>query len=351
MADESYEWLDLETAERLLRGESLEAVDPADRDQAERLAKTLEALTAEPAPTSGGLPGEEAALAAFRKVRADRTDDWVSPAARGRHRTGAGRTDAGLVRIGTPDAEAGRPRRRRPAHLALAAVLAVGMVGGVAAAAGTGVLPHFGDGQPEPGASVSAAATPDRPFVSPSAPQVAPSPENSPSGGAGSRDTAGGDTGAAPGTGSDGPGAGSRRDWSGSASACRDMRDGKNLDPTRKRSLEGAAGGTSRVWKYCKGVLSGTDTRGDAKSGPDDRNGDGNGDGKGEDTGSRDDNDKSGHGDRDGHGNGNDHHDGQFTSPRKNHHAPDGGTSGAPLASPGATMSPTPWPSPSYSAI
>ncbi|MBW8819906.1 MAG: hypothetical protein JF598_17195, partial [Streptomyces sp.] len=240
---------------------------------------------------------------------------------------------------------------RRPAHLALAAVLAVGMVGGVAAAAGTGVLPHFGDGEPEPGASVSAAATPGRPFVSPSAPQVAPSPENSPSGGAGSRDTAGGDTGAAPGTGSDGPGAGSRRDWSGSASACRDLRDGKNLDPTRKRSLEGAAGGTSRVWKYCKGVLSGADTRGDAKSGPDDRNGDGNGDGKGEDTGSRDDNDKSGHGDRDGHGNGNDHHDGQFTSPRKNHHAPDGGTSGAPLASPGATMSPTPWPSPSYSAI
>jgi hypothetical protein len=344
MADESYEWLDLETAERLLRGESLEAVDPADRDQAERLAKTLEALTAEPAPTSGGLPGEEAALAAFRKVRADRADDWVSPAARSRHRTGAGRTDAGLVRIGTPDAGTGRPRRRRPAHLALAAVLAVGMVGGVAAAAGIGVLPHFGDGEPEPGASVSA-ATPDRPFVSPSAPQVAPSPENSPSGGAGSRDTAGGDTGAAPGTGSDGPGAGSRRNWNGSASACRDMRDGKNLDPARKRSLEGAAGGTSRVWKYCKGVLSGADTRGDAKSGPDDRNGNGNG--KGEDTGSKEDNDN----DKSGHGNGHGHHDGQFTSPRKNHHAPDGGISGAPLASPGATMSPTPLPSPSYSAI
>ncbi|MFL5999299.1 MAG: hypothetical protein ACJ736_34260 [Streptomyces sp.] len=347
MADESYGWLDLETAERLLRGESLEAVDAADRDHAERLAKTLEALTAEPAPTSGGMAGEEAALAAFRKVRADRADDWVSPAARGRHQAGAGRTDAGLVRIGAPDTGAGRPRRRRPAHLALAAVLAVGMVGGVAVAAGTGVLPHFGDGEPEPGASVSAAATPDRPFISPSAPQVAPSPENSPSGGAGSRDTAGGDTGTAPDTGSEGLGVRPRRDWNGSASACRDMRDGKNLDPTRKRSLEDAAGGTSRVWKYCKGVLSGADARGDAKSGSDNRDGDGKGDGKGEDTGNKEDNDKSGHGD----GHDNDHHDGQFTSPRKNRHAPEGGTSGAPLAAPGATMSPAPRPSPSYSAI
>ncbi|WP_329230445.1 hypothetical protein [Streptomyces canus] len=353
MADESYGWLDLETAERLLRGESLEAVDAADRDQAERLAKTLEALTAEPAPTSGGLPGEEAALAAFRKVRAARADDWVSPPARGLHRAGAGRTDAGLVRIGAPDTGAGRPRRRRPAHLALAAVLAVGMVGGVAVAAGTGVLPHFGDGEPEPAASVSAAVTPDRPLVSPSAPQVAPSPENSPSGGSGSRDTARGDTGAVPDTGSEGLGVRPRGDGNGSASACRDMRDGKNLDPARKRSLEDAAGGASRVWKYCRGVLSGADTRGDAKSAPDVRKGDG----KAEDTGNNDDNDRNGHGDRDGHGdrnghgNENGHGDGQFTSPGKNHHDPDGGTSGAPLASPGATMSPTPRPSPSYSAI
>jgi hypothetical protein len=347
MADESYGWLDLETAERLLRGESLEAVDAADRDHAERLAKTLEALTAEPAPTSGGLPGEEAALAAFRKVRSDRADDWVSPAARGRHRPGAGRTDAGVVRIGAPDAGAGRPRRRRPTHLGLAAVLAASMVGGVAVAAGIGVLPHLGDGEPEPAASVSAAATPDTPLVSPSAPQVAPSPENSPSGGAGSRDTARGDTGAAPDTRSEGPGVRPRRDWNGSASACRDMRDGKNLDPTRKRALEDAAGGTSRVWKYCRGVLSGADTRGEAQSAPDDRTGDGKGDGKGEDTGNSEDNDKSGPGDRNGHG----HTDGRFTSPRKNHHAPDGGTSGAPLASPRATMSPNPGPSPSYSAI
>ncbi|MFG2797789.1 hypothetical protein [Streptomyces pseudovenezuelae] len=350
MADERYRWLDLETAERLLRGESLEAVDEAARDQAERLAKTLDALTVEPAPTSDGLPGEEAALAAFRKVRVERADDWVSPPARGRHRTGTGSADAGLVRIGAPDAAPARPRRRRPAHLALAAVLAVGMVGGVAVAAGIGVLPHLGDGEPEPAATVSAAATPDRTRDSPSAPapEAVPSPEGSPSAGAGSRDTARGDTGTTPDKGSEGLGVRPRRDGNGAASACRDVRAGKKLDSHRERSLESAAGGASQVWKYCKGVLSGTGTRGDAQSAPDDRKGDG----KGEDTGDHEDGDKGGPGDGHGRGDGHGHHGNQFTSPRKNHHAPEGDTaSGAPLATSGATMSPEPAPSPSYSAL
>jgi hypothetical protein len=354
MADESYRWLDLKTAERLLRGESLEAVDEAARDQAERLAKTLDALTVEPAVTSGGVPGEEAALAAFRKVRADRADDWVSPPVPGRRRAGAASADAGLVRIGAPDA-AGRPRRRRPAHLGLAAVLAVGMVGGVAVAAGIGVLPRFGDGEPEPASTVSAAATPDRPRVSPStpAPEVAPSPEGSPSGGTGSRDTARGDTGAAPGTGSEDMGVRPDGDGNSAASACRDVRAGKKIDPARKHSLEGAAGGTSRVWKYCKGVLSGADTRGEAQAVPDDDKGDGKsgakGDGKGEDTGDHEDNGKSGG--RHGRDDGNGRDAGRFTSPRRNHHDPDGAISGTPLTSFGATMSPAPRPSPSYSAI
>ncbi|MFF4035339.1 hypothetical protein ACFYZ2_37325 [Streptomyces sviceus] len=353
MADESYRWLDLEAAERLLRGESLEAVDEAARDQAERLAKTLDALTVEPAPTSGELPGEEAALAAFRKVRAERSDDWVSPPARGRHRTGTGFADAGLVRIGAPDTGAGRPRRRLPAHLGLAAVLAVGMVGGVAVVAGIGILPHVGDGEPEPAATVSAAATPDGPRDSPSVspPQVVPSPGGSPSGGAGSRGTARGGTGAAPDKGSEGLGVRPRRDWNGATSACRDVRAGKKLDSTRERLLEGAAGGTSQVWKYCKGVLSGTGTR-DTESAPDDRKGDGKADGKGD----HEDNDKSGHGEGHGRGDGHGHHRNQFTSPRKNHHAPDGDTvSDAPLTTTGATMSPDPDPdpdpSPSYSAL
>ncbi|MEU1480084.1 hypothetical protein [Streptomyces sp. NPDC005760] len=368
MADESYGWLDPETAERLLRGESLEAVDGPARDQAERLAKTLDALTVEPAPTSGGLPGEEAALAAFRKVRADRADDWVSAPVRGRHRGGAGSSDAGLVRIGTSDKGAGRPRRSRPAHLGLAAVLAAGMVGGVAAAAGIGVLPHLGKGEPEPAVSVSAAASPDSPLVSPSpqAPGVVPSPEGSPSGGSGSRDTARGGTGAAPDTGSGGLGVRPRDDRNGAASACRDLREGKKLDSARRRALEGAAGGSARVWKYCQGVLSGAGTQGNPQSGPDDRKGDGKGDGRAEDTGDhedrdnndRDNNDRGGHdgrGGKNGRGGEDGHHGGEFTAPRKNHHGPDGGTSGtasdAPPTLTRATMSPDPRPSPSYSAL
>jgi hypothetical protein len=114
------------------------------------------------------------------------------------------------------------------------------------------------------------------------------------------------------------------------------------------------------VWKYCKGVLSGAGTQGDPQSAPDARKGDG----KGEDAGDHEDGDKSGHGGRDGRDgrdgrNGRDdkngHHGdrdgGRFTSPRKNHHAPDGGTSGAPLTTIRATMSPNPGPSPSYSAL
>ncbi|NEB22306.1 hypothetical protein G3I46_38390, partial [Streptomyces coelicoflavus] len=77
MADEQDEWLDRETAELLLRGESLEDLEstgPATRDRAGRLVAVLGALSAPPAPGDGELPGEAAALAAFRKVRAERAD-------------------------------------------------------------------------------------------------------------------------------------------------------------------------------------------------------------------------------------------------------------------------------------
>ncbi|MYR62806.1 extensin, partial [Streptomyces sp. SID625] len=71
MADEQYRWLDSDSAERLLRGEPLDTVDVTVRDQAERLARALDALAAEsvvhPAQAPAELPGEAAALAAFRK--------------------------------------------------------------------------------------------------------------------------------------------------------------------------------------------------------------------------------------------------------------------------------------------
>lgn len=333
-------WLNRETAELLLSGASLEAVDAADRDQAERLAKTLDALSVEP-PPGAELPGEATALAAFRKVRADRADDWIGDGigdrtggpAPGRrtvgHRTPGHRTrvpssgpsDAGLVRIGDPAdrADDPSPRRGRALRLGLAAALTVGMVGGVAAAVGIGFLPGVGDSEPDPAATVSAAATPNRPFVSPSPPaaQSEPRPDGAESdtGRQPPRDTA--REGSAPpgtGTGSEGrskqPGA-----WRGAPSACRDVRDGKNLNADRRRTLEGAAGGPSLVKDYCKGLLAAPNSA-DGSTGRSDndvRNGvrkDGRGDDEGGDRdrgrgrggdGDRDDRDR-GRGESDGHG-------------------------------------------------
>ncbi|MFF7891097.1 hypothetical protein ACFZDI_04000 [Streptomyces sp. NPDC007907] len=258
MADEQYRWLDRETAERLLSGEPLGAVEGAGRDQAEHLARTLGALSATPPLTSDELPGEAAAVAAFRKARAERADAAAARAdAAGRD--AAEVADAGLVRIGTPGdrgtVTVRPPRWARPVRLALAAALAVGMVGGVALAAGTGALKApFGEDEPHPGASVSASVThPERPLVSPSpsdAAQGGSTPDDAPGR---DRDERRDDAAAQP----DGPKArpGDRDEI---VSACRDLRDGRRPDPDRRRALLDAAGGL-RVWKYCKGVLSSGD--------------------------------------------------------------------------------------------
>ncbi|MFI5677992.1 hypothetical protein [Streptomyces cellulosae] len=272
MADEQYRWLDRETAERLLSGESLEGVGTAARDQAERLAKTLDALTVEPAPISGELPGEAAALAAFRKARVDRVDDWVSDRAGERaasgHRSGDRTADAVLVRIGGPERGGPRPRRGRTVRFGLAAALAVGMVGGVAA--GTGLLPtRFGETEPDPTASVSAAATPNGPAVSPSSgttPRDEPSSDAG-TGPGGSHDTADGGSSPTPGatSGSEGRTGRPGRAWPGALPACRDMRDGKGLAAGRRHTLEFAAGGSLYVKKYCKELLAGSSSGNDGK--------------------------------------------------------------------------------------
>jgi hypothetical protein len=259
MADEQDRWLDRETAELLLRGESLEAVDADVRDKAERLAKTLGALSAPPSLTSAELPGEAAALAAFRAARQERDGERAAP---GRP-DDAQAPDAGLVRIGGRPGGARRSRWGRPVRFGLAAALAAGMVGGVAVAAGTGALrvPFAGTAEPEPGASVPPVVTPD-PLLSPSphatgeGGAVPDGATSGPSGGDAGREEARGGTPTERGPASDGGQADSGERWRGVASACRDLRDGKELDSARKRALEGVAGGSSRVWTYCKGVLA-----------------------------------------------------------------------------------------------
>ncbi|MEV5435722.1 hypothetical protein AB0K80_06755 [Streptomyces sp. NPDC052682] len=317
MADEQYRWLDRETAERLLSGEPLDAVDPAAREQAQRLARTLGALSAPP-PASEELPGEAAALAAFRAARAARGAAADTP---GRP-SGTQFSEAGLVRIGGPARTVRRPRWARPARLGLAAALTVGMVGSVAVAAGTGVLPtpSFVGGEPDPAASVSAEVTP------PGRPLLPPSPHDSAQGGGTSgapsgepsHGIAGGPDADEPSGGAT-PRPGTRPDTGGHGSgdlrkdvesACRALRDGKGLDSGRKRALDRAAGGSARVWTYCKGVLAaGGDAARDGKGGgKSDGEGSGKsgGEGRGDDRGpgqdkGQDDGKGSGKSDGEGH--------------------------------------------------
>ncbi|MEW2305102.1 hypothetical protein AB0958_34995 [Streptomyces sp. NPDC006655] len=355
MADEQYTWLNRETAERLLRGESLEAVDESARDQAECLAARLGALSARATAADTELPGEEAAVAAFRKAREsaeeERTDAAWRPGAAGQ---GA---DAGLFRLGGAGRRPSRaPRWARPARLGLAAALAAGMLGGVAVAAGTGVLrTPFDDNRPGPAASVSATASPQRPQGSPSAESLlggetgAPR-TGTPSAGAG-RSSAGAsgrpkerDTGSAATPGNR---------WRGALASCRALRDGKPLGTGRRRSLEGFAGGSGRVDAFCRTVLGGrTDGDGDGNGvGGDDRgNAGGRGgrsDGKGGGNGQGGDGDgRSGRGGGKGFGpggggggGGNDPHQDGVTSPVP--------TGFAPLA----PDQPVSLPAPTYSAL
>ncbi|MFD4049993.1 hypothetical protein ACFWSF_31295, partial [Streptomyces sp. NPDC058611] len=72
MADERNRWLDRAAADRLLRGEPAEPVgpsaDPRARGEAARLRAALDALAERPA-ARGELPGEAAAVAAFRTAQ------------------------------------------------------------------------------------------------------------------------------------------------------------------------------------------------------------------------------------------------------------------------------------------
>ncbi|MEU1516654.1 hypothetical protein ABZ490_31695 [Streptomyces sp. NPDC005811] len=283
MADKQDRWLDRETAERLLRGESPEnAVAPEAHDQAERLARTLAALSAlgaEPLRADEELPGEAAALKAFSEARAARESpagSHASPQSRTSHPS-AYPGDAGLVRIGGrtgADRNGERAHRRwsRPLRLGLAAAVAVGMLGGVAVAAGTGVLPSPFDGAgPEPGASVSSAASPDRASASPSPDTSGGVPDAVAPDGGTDRDS----TGSAKGTDGSSAAPGARSGWpKGVTSACREIEAGRTLGTQRRRTLEGLAGGRSRVTTYCAHVLENGSgrTTGDGQDDSDQRN-------------------------------------------------------------------------------
>ncbi|MFF7596089.1 hypothetical protein [Streptomyces mirabilis] len=312
MADEQDKWLDRDAAERLLRGEPLEAVDADTQGRAKRLADVLGALAPEPAPTSSELPGEAVALAAFQRARADRNGEVAQRGGRVRPGAAAHSADAGLVRLGRPGPAPRGPRWGRPVRLGIVAALAAGMIGGVAVAAGTGVLPTpFRDDSPHPAATISAAQTPRQPSLSPS-PEASkadgsqapvPGATTSAPAGAGSGDDEAQGPGAPsgqPDSSDAGRSARAREWWAKTRSYCRDVLDGKTLESGRRRVLVDAAGGGLRVTKYCKGVLgrAGADT-GDQGQGSDSGSDQGAGGGSGDGSGSG-----SGGGDNGGEGDG-----------------------------------------------
>ncbi|MFC8697469.1 hypothetical protein ACIQEY_01660 [Streptomyces parvus] len=183
MADEHYEWLDKDAAERLLRGEPVVPVGDEARTDAFRLAEALGAARAGLRAPAGELPGEDAVLAAFRQAGHGSGADRLAGRAAVPGRPGQLHT----VHLGSaPAAPARRPRWSRPVRFGLVASLAGCALGGVAVAAGTGVFTGTfgGQGSPTPASSVSAGMTPG-PLISsdsvddPSAPASPAQPETS----------------------------------------------------------------------------------------------------------------------------------------------------------------------------
>ncbi|WP_420167989.1 hypothetical protein [Streptomyces violaceoruber] len=184
MADEHYEWLDKDAAEKLLRGEPVVPVGDEARTDAFRLAEALGAAREGRRPPAGELPGEEAVLAAFRRAGHGTGGDRLAGRAAGDALPGR----PGLlpaVHLGAaPAGPPRRPRWSRPLRFGLVASLAGCALGGVAVAAGTGVFggTFGGRGSPAPATSVSAAATPgplmsDGPVGEPSSPADPPPPD------------------------------------------------------------------------------------------------------------------------------------------------------------------------------
>ncbi|MFI7237269.1 hypothetical protein [Streptomyces cyaneofuscatus] len=284
MADEQYEWLDKDAAEKLLRGEPVVPLGDQARDDALRLAEALGAARAVRRTPAGELPGEDAVLAAFRQAGRAGGDRLAGrsagPALPGQpgtlHSVHIGAASAAPLR---------RPRWSRPVRFGLAVSLAGCALGGVAVAAGTGVLPgpFGGQGSPAPASSVSA-ATPE-PLVSglpaddPSAgalpsPPDDPAPVSSPESrqpGASEEPAGSGTGGTAPEPdddrtggrnrpgGSDGPGGSGGSGGSGGGSG----RENASKDPAGRDERPGGSAGQDGNWyeksvKACKAFRDGT---------------------------------------------------------------------------------------------
>ncbi|MFI8265219.1 hypothetical protein [Streptomyces sp. NPDC085665] len=175
MADERNRWLDRAAAERLLSGgQAVPGGDRSAREAEARLRAALDMLAAQPC-AGAELPGEAAAVAAFRAARggAGAPEASGAPAMSGMSgmpgtATSSGGDTSPLVELGRvlPLAAPVSPARRgRPVRFGLVAALAGVAVGGLAVAAGAGLLDrstHDSAG-PVPAVSLSADENPSPP--------------------------------------------------------------------------------------------------------------------------------------------------------------------------------------------
>ncbi|MEU5208043.1 hypothetical protein [Streptomyces sp. NPDC020742] len=264
MADDRYNWLDKDAAERLLRGEPVGARHGDGARELEQLLQAAAAVGGTP-PGNSALPGEEAALAAFRQAA----------------HQGAGARSAGRATGRAQQAvRAERTRVARPLRRGFAVALAACAIGGVAVAAGTGVLPTpFRGGDPEPASSVSAAESPgaidtpepgaqtdgttaQTPDATPGGesgePTDSPAPGSSPGAtrGPGTPGGQGNTGGNGKGRGGDKGGHDTKKDLL--LSLCQSYASGKRdgMDHDALRRLESRAGGADKVLAFCRAYLA-----------------------------------------------------------------------------------------------
>ncbi|MGA6171362.1 hypothetical protein ACPEIF_14075 [Streptomyces sp. NPDC012600] len=303
MADEQYEWLDKDAAEKLLRGEPVVPLGDQARSDAFRLAEALGAARSTRRTPPGALPGEDAVLTAFRQANRAATTDRLAGRGAGAALPGQPGTLHSVHLGAVPATPPRRPRWSRPVRFGLAVSLAGCALGGVAVAAGTGMLPgpFGGHASPAPAASVSAAApeplvsrtpaedpsTPAEPSP-PDDPEPVSSPESRQPGaseeparpqpdgtgrengrnGTGDRDRPGGSgregastdpTGREERPGGSGDGRGQGDNWHEKAvKACQAFRDG-TLDERSRRHLIQLAKGEENLERFCDRLLGGGD--------------------------------------------------------------------------------------------
>ncbi|WP_405795438.1 hypothetical protein [Streptomyces sp. NBC_01506] len=261
MAHQRDTWLDHVVAESLLRGRPVETTDIRAQERADRLARVLEEAAHVPDEGSAELPGEAAALAAYRQA--------VGTAGRTASVDGTAVDGMATVRLG-PERRGGRfPSFGRPLRLGVVAAVAGCAVSGVAAGAGYLYAPSAGDSPQPPASSVSDAVTPE-PLVSESpdggSPPAGPhdTPGGTVPGATGSHTTTGASGGAADGDkerkGEASSGGnwkeGDRENWYAKlVQACNDHRDG-TIAAEKKSLLEDAAEGPQGVTGFCDRLLS-----------------------------------------------------------------------------------------------